>query len=270
MIFGNASWGFRELALEKQLEITEKMGLQVLELAIANAPNDLSADADDRALECVRSLYQKHHIKLLCAATGNDFTVGSAADLNKLQKVIDICAKLKIRYLRIFAGFSPVNDVRGERFEILLDCLKKSCDYAESRGVTLTLETHGGVIGHSDGVEHIMSVTTELAALKSILNAVPKLSVNYDPANLYAVGISDQAAFFHAIKDRVKCVHLKDFVKLPSGHLRPAACGDSDFDWKTVLHLLKDFDGPCLFEYELPENIAEGSGRCKSYIESLI
>lgn len=270
MIFGNASWGFRELPLEKQLEITEKMGLQVLELAIANAPNDLSDDADDRELERIRALYQKHHVKLLCAATGNDFTAGSTADLEKLRKVIDICAKLKICYLRIFAGFSPVNDVRGERFEILLDCLKKCCDYAESLGVTLTVETHGGVIGHRDGVEHIMSVTTELATLKSILNAVPKLAVNYDPANLYAVGIADQAAFFQAIKDRIKCVHLKDFVKLPSGHLRPAACGDSDFDWKAVMKNLRDFDGPCLFEYELPESITEGSKKCKSYIEGLV
>ena len=38
MLFGNASWGFRETPLEKQLEITSEMGLELLELGIANAP----------------------------------------------------------------------------------------------------------------------------------------------------------------------------------------------------------------------------------------
>ena len=41
MKFGNASWGFRETPLEEQLKLTKRLGLEVLELGIANAPKDM-------------------------------------------------------------------------------------------------------------------------------------------------------------------------------------------------------------------------------------
>ena len=74
MIYGNASWGFREMDLEEQLKITAKMELPILELGIANASKDLPLDASDSELENVKSLYKKYSVKLMCAATGNDFT----------------------------------------------------------------------------------------------------------------------------------------------------------------------------------------------------
>jgi len=107
MQFGNASWGFRETPLEKQLEITSDMGLETLELGIANAPNDLPLDVTDKELENVKKLFKKYNVKLLCAATGNDFTEGNDGDTDKIKRVTDICAFLGVKYLRIFAGFSP-------------------------------------------------------------------------------------------------------------------------------------------------------------------
>lgn len=116
MIYGNASWGFHEMDLEEQLKITAKMELPILELGIANAPKDLPLDASDSELENVKSLYKKYGVKLMCAATGNDFTNGNSDDVEKVKRVIDICAKLGVKYLRIFAGFSPAAEVVGERW----------------------------------------------------------------------------------------------------------------------------------------------------------
>ena len=267
MIYGNASWGFREMDLEEQLKITAKMELPILELGIANAPNDLPSDASDSELENVKSLYKKYGVKLMCAATGNDFTNGNSDDVEKVKRVIAICAKLGVKYLRIFAGFSPAAEVVGERWDIMIDCLNEVSGYAKSKGVYAVVETHGGVTAFDDGVEHFVSVTTNIETLTKILKQAPDIKLNYDPANLYAVGIENQKEFFEKIKDRVCCVHLKDFVKLPSGHLRPAACGESDFDWKAALSMLKDFEGPAMFEYEIPESIKEGSKECLEYIK---
>ena len=72
------------------------------------------------------------------------------------------------------------------------------------------------------------------------------------------------------MKDKVAVVHLKDFAPLPSGHIRPAACGESKMDWIAILSALKDFNGPALFEYENTEDIEEGSKRCLDYITKLI
>lgn len=267
MVFGNAAWGFREMPLEEQLKVTADMGLALLELGIANAPCDLAADAGDAEIYNVKKLYEKYGIKPLCAATGNDFTNGNCDDVEKIKKVVDICAKIGIKYLRIFAGFSPAEKVIGKRWDTMIACLQQTGRYAASRGVTPVIETHGGVNAFDDGVEHYGSVTTNIEMLCEILKQVPGLTVNYDPANLYAVGMKNQADFFERIKGKVSCVHLKDFVRLPSGHLLPAACGDSDFDWKPVLAMLKDFDGPALFEYEIPSDVADGCKRCMEYIK---
>ena len=65
MNFGNAAWGFRETPLEKQLEITRNMGLDILELGIANAPKDIPLDADEKVLDTVKELYKKYKIQLV-------------------------------------------------------------------------------------------------------------------------------------------------------------------------------------------------------------
>ena len=201
MIFGNASWGFRETPLEKQLEITSGMGLEVLELGIANAPVDLPLDVSDEELENVKELYKKYNVKLLCASTGNDFTNGVSDDVDKIKTVVDICAKLGVKYLRIFAGFSPVEEVVGDRWQTMIDCLNTVYAYANGKNVVLTVETHGGVSDFGDGVEHFYSTSSEPETLLKMIAEVPDIRMNYDPANLYAVGIKNPESVYEKIKD---------------------------------------------------------------------
>lgn len=267
MKYGNAAWGFRETALEKQLEITKNMGLSLLELSIANAPNDLPLEISDAEIAEVKKLFEQYKISLECSATGNDFTNGNKDDVAKIKKVIDICKKLGSKYLRIFAGFSPVNEVVGKRWDIMIECLKEVDEYAKAKRVIPVVETHGGVNGFDDGVQHFHSTSSEPTAILKMLSELPDIMINYDPANLYAVGIQHPETVYEQIKDRVNCVHLKDFVKLPSGHLKPSACGESNMDWKPILNALKDFDGPALFEYENVEDVADGCKRCYEFIK---
>ena len=126
MKFGNASWGFRETPLEEQLKITKGLGLEVLELGIANAPKDLPLDTTDAELDNVKKLYEKYGIELCCASTGNDFSCGNKDDVAKIKRVTDMSAKLGIKYLRIFAGFSPVTSNRFSKGPSLLMALYSS------------------------------------------------------------------------------------------------------------------------------------------------
>ena len=64
MKFGNASWGFRETPLEEQLKITKGLGLEVLELGIANAPKDLPLDTTDAELDNVKKVGFRAHFPL--------------------------------------------------------------------------------------------------------------------------------------------------------------------------------------------------------------
>ncbi len=268
MIFGNAAWGFRETPLEKQLEITKKMGLSVLELGIANAPNDIQIGGDTKA---VVELYNKYGISLFCAATGNDFTTGSTADVEKIKSVLDMCAEMGIKYLRIFAGFSPADEVVGERWDTMIKCLCEVGEYAKKVGVTPVVETHGGVNGYDDGVEHFHTTSTKPELLKKMLAEIPaNIGMNYDPANLYAVGIKNPDEVYQQIKERVCYVHMKDFVSLESGHIKPAACGESDMDWKRILKGIGDRDIIAVFEYENTEDIEDGCRRSYDFINGLL
>ena len=271
MVFGNASWGFRETPLEEQLKITKDMGLDVLELGIANAPKDVPLSVSDEEISRVISLYDKYGIDLCCAATGNDFSNGDKTDVPKVKKVIDICEKMGVKYLRIFAGFSPVAEVTGERWENMIECLKEVAEYAKDKNVYPVVETHGGVNGFDDGVEHFLSTSADENTLYKMMSELPEnVKVNFDPANLWAVGNKHPENVFNNLKDRVAVTHLKDFAPLPSGHIKPAACGESEMDWKAILDALKEFDGPALFEYENTEDIEAGSRKCLEYIRNLV
>lgn len=267
MIYGNAAWGLREAPLKKQLEITKNMGLSILELGIANAPDDLQIGDDTQKIV---DLYKKYGIDLVCAATGNDFTNGNKDDVEKIKSVIDMCADMGVKYLRIFAGFSPVDEVVGERWDIMVECLTEVADYAKTKGVTPVVETHGGVNGYDDGVEHFYTTSTKPEVLKKMLAEIPEnICINYDPANLYAVGIENPDEVYQMIKDRVAYAHFKDFVTLPSGYIQPAACGESDMDWNKIMDGIGNRDLIVVFEYEIPKDVEEGLNRCYDFIKNL-
>lgn len=267
MRYGTAAWGFRELPLEKRLEITKRLGLSIYELGIENAPTDVKLGD---SVEEIKALFDKYGIELVCAATGNDFTEGHKNDVEKIKGVIDMCSELGIKYLRVFAGFSPVEDVVGERWDVMIETLTEIGNYSKDKGVTLAVETHGGVNAYDDGVEHFYSTSTKPEALKKMMEQIPEnVGFNYDPANIYAVGIKNPDEIYQMIKDRVAYAHFKDFADLPSGHLLPAACGESDMDWKAILNGIGERDMIALFEYEIPDDLEEGIKRCADYIKNL-
>lgn len=267
MKFGNAAWGFRETPLKEQLKITHDMGLEYLELGIANAPGDIPLSASVYELEAVKSLYQTYHVKLTYASTGNDFTNGDTRDVEKVKRVIEICQKLGVKYLRIFSGFAPVEDVAGGRWDNMIACLCQTARYAAEHDVCPVIETHGGVRAFQDGVEHFMSTSSCPEALYRMLEELPDtVKLNFDPANLWAVGMAHPEEVYAACKERIAMVHLKDFAKLPSGHIRPTACGEGGMDWDCLLKGMKDYKGAVLFEYENAEDVKEGTMRCYEYI----
>ncbi len=270
-LLGNAAWGFREADLEAQLAITRDMGLTVHELGIANAPKDLPADADDNTVQKVKKLFADYGISLDYAATGDDFSMGNKDDVSKIKKVTALCARLGIRYLRIFAGFSKAEEVTGARWDTMIEALNECAAYAKEKRVTLVIETHGGVNGFENGeVEHFHSVTTDKACLRRLLAEIDdSILFNYDPANMYAVGYENPGEIYEIIKDRTAYVHLKDFRTMPSGHIKPAACGESEMDWARILQDLKDFRGAMLFEYEIPEALKEGLMQSYQYIKEM-
>lgn len=271
---GAAAWGFRELDIGEQLITCKRLGLNYMELGIANAPKDIPLDATADDLKKISDLYQKYGIPLSMAATGNDFTLDSEEQIKnevlKIKKVTDICSFLGIKYLRIFAGFAHVEEVVGDRFRSMIDAITEVADYARSKKVVLAIETHGGVNASDDGVSYYTSVTTEQEQLRKLIGEIPDdVEFVFDPANLYVVGKKHPDEFYPILKGRIAYMHMKDFIVMPNGKVKPGACGESDMDWQALLNNISDFTGPILIEYEIPDNIEEGLKKSIQYFEKL-
>ncbi len=265
MILGNAAWGLRETSLEKQLQITAGMGLALLELGIAGYSKDyLQLDAGKSRILEVKALFEDYEIKPDCACTGNDFTNDDVEEqLDRVKKVIDIGAEIGVKYLRIFGGFNSDSVVYGRRFDVMIDALRRAAEHAGDRMI-LVVETHGGVAQNGTAQVHFASAVTRSDYWPEILKTGVK--INYDPANLAAVGEADPVAFYQRFSEDIKYVHLKDFRSVPGGVL-PAACGEGRLDWRKLLLALKNYHGPALIEYELPEDIEDGLKRSLRFIQ---
>lgn len=265
MILGNAAWGLRETSLEEQLMITSRMGLSLLELSIAGYEKDyLQLDSGNIKILEVKAKFEDYGINPDCACTGNDFTVDAVNEqLDKVKQVIDIAAQLGVKYLRIFAGFSSDSVVYGKRFERLMEALRQTAGHAKKCDILPVVETHGGVIANGEALVHFGSVTTRSDYWRQILET--GVAINYDPANLAAVGSTDPVAFYHEFADSIKYVHLKDFRSVPGGVL-PAACGEGRLDWVKLMRALADFSGPALIEYELTQDVKDGLTRSMNFL----
>jgi len=270
--FGNAAWGLRETPLEEQLKLTQAMGLRLLELSIANGANDfLQQDSSPERIRQAKELYAKYEVRPQCAATGNDFTSESAdevrASLDTVKRVIDVAAAAGVGILRIFAGFSSDSAVTGERFDRMVKTLALAASHAKGTGVRLAIETHGGVTAVGNALHHFNTVTTRVDTIRMLIDALPasEVGINYDPANLAAVGDSAPQRWFELFRERIILVHLKDFRDVKGG-IVPAGCGEGRLDWKKLMATLRGFDGPALIEYELPADIEDGLRRSLRFL----
>jgi sugar phosphate isomerase/epimerase len=275
MKFGNASWGFRETPLERQFEITRNMKLEILELGIAGHANDyLQADATDDEIAKVKELFSKYGMKPLCASTGNDFTLpdeeACMQELDRVKQAVDIASLIRIKHIRIFAGFSPADKVTGKRWERQIECIKNAVDYAAPKNVVIAVETHGGVEGVSGGVKHYHSTSSKPDTLFKIIDEVGEgLGVVFDPANLGAVGLNNREIIeiYRKLEKRISYMHLKDFKIVESKNpqaqsaLLPCACGEGQLNWQLLLEAFSPFCGYGVLEYEQVEDIEEGLKR---------
>lgn len=269
MKFGSAAWGFRETPLEQQLVITQELGLEALELGVAGHENDfLQVDATAEQITRVGELFKRYGVSLRAVSTGNDFTQADEsackADLEKILRVTALAEALGAHTLRIFAGFSPAEDVTGARWKRMVSCLNEAIENAESHGVTLAVETHGGVKSVPGGIAHFHSTSTRPELLTRWLGEVsPKARLLFDPANLGAVGMKEAEilALYHQLQPQIAVFHLKDFKRVSPTALQPCACGEGVLDWKKLMPEFRAFDGLGFLEYEMTGDIVDGLKR---------
>lgn len=206
---------------------------------------------------------------LWCAATGNDFTVVQVVEeqIQKIKKVILICEKAGISYLRIFAGFSAIGEVTGERWKEMIRAINETADFAKEHQVIPAVETHGGVNAFPDGVVHFASVTTDYTALEKLLKEIRgNVLFVFDPANLAAAGEKDPLQRIPSA-ERQNCLYASEkFYKTAIRTSGSGTSGAGVFDWNVFVSRIGDWQGRYMIEFEKPEILECG---CQESIDYL-
>jgi sugar phosphate isomerase/epimerase len=139
-----------------------------------------------------------------------DFTHPEAGErrrqVERQRTAIDLCVMLGIRHCRTLSGQRFPGMSRKEGVERTVEGIRRSLEYAESKGVMLSLENH-----YKDGTWQYPEFAQPEDIFLEILGQIdsPYLGVQYDPSNA-VVGGFDAVAFLEKVKDRVVTMHASD------------------------------------------------------------
>lgn len=185
--------------------------------------------------------------------------------IKKTKAIIDLAAEFNVNVITTHIGVIP-EDKQNARYKVMLKALTECGLYAQSKGVTLAIET---------GPE---KAKTLLAFLKDTQGGV---GVNLDPANFTMVTGQNPVEAVYILKDYIVHTHAKDGVMLDKNQnptevyhafavggvdalnacegFKELPLGQGDVQWDEYLKALKEigYDGFLTIERECGENPRE-------------
>lgn len=266
-------WGFREIPIEKHLEICKEFGFKTLEFGIGDElPSTISSHADDDTIRNTKALASKYGIRMPFVTVENDFTLPDNTDhqqmLEHVLEAIQVAYKFGVSHIRIFAGFTPAEEITENIYQQVIGAFEACAALCNQYKIQISIETHGR-IEHKNGIAfHQNTISTDPKFLERLMKDLPDgVGFNYDPGNVKAVRPDDKTYCLDIINDRINYCHLKDWKQKDGGWVA-AAIGDDDLDYAELLPKIK-FDGIYQIEYEPLGDLTDGIVRSLHYLEKI-
>jgi len=79
-----------------------------------------------------------------------------AAELEKIKKWLDATELLGASHLRVFGGEIPKGATDEQGIQWVVETMKPACDYAATKGITLGIESHGGITSKAANILEIL------------------------------------------------------------------------------------------------------------------
>ena len=193
---------------------------------------------------------------LLCFSP--DFTHPDAAErarqVERQKAAIDLCVVLGIRHCRTLSGQRYPDLSRKDGIERTVEGIKRSLEYAASKGVTLCLENH-----YKDGTWQYPEFAQPEDIFLEIIGRIdaPFFGVQYDPSNA-TVGGFDPVAFLEKVKGRVVSMHASDRYLAPGATLDDLRQADGTLGYSDKLR--HGETGKGLNDYDAIFRILSGVG----------
>lgn len=251
--FACASWGWREVELLDYFQWVKNLDIRAVEVnAHPGAPKHLLDSPGEESVSKIAAWAQEAGVDIICVAGRNNFAAKEESvleeQLEKARGFIDAAKILGAKFVRLLSGEHRNDSPPPEVFPQLQRAFTTIGNYAEERGIKITIENHGGPTATGQRVARIME------GVKS-----PAVGVNFDPANFLNQG-TDPLMALRYILPWVNYSHWKDVRWVDNG---PEFCafGEGEINWQPIIKELLNsgYQGYWGVEYENPEDIQRGT-----------
>jgi sugar phosphate isomerase/epimerase len=79
-----------------------------------------------------------------------------AEEIEKIKKWVDATQLLGASQIRVFGGALPAGATEEQGVEWTAETLKSACDYSAQKGITLAIESHGGITSKASNILAIL------------------------------------------------------------------------------------------------------------------
>jgi L-ribulose-5-phosphate 3-epimerase len=232
---------YHTYSLEEALEGIAAAGFKSVELtSVPGWTEHVRRDAGAEELAHVKDLLRQYGLTAVSLAGHSDLV--SESGIAEFRKALNIAQRLGISYVTTSTGghdASSGGSLEDQRNHFLSH-IRPAADEAAAMGITICLETHGGLL--ASGV-----------IAKKLIEDIGKenIGINYDPGNVIFYGGVRPEGDIQTSADAVKHMHCKDQIGGPGVWNFPQV-GTGKVDFATIFAALDKvgFDGPVSIEVE--------------------
>ena len=232
---------YHPYSLEDALSGISGAGFSSVELnSVPGWTEHVRRDAELEEIGYVKDLLEKYGLTAVSLSGHSDLT--SDIGVGEFRKALGLCKRLGISMITTSSGGHDASsagalDVQRERF---LERISMLCDEAARDGITICLETHGGLLGTGKLASEIIKTVGK-----------PNLGINYDAGNVIYYDGTDPVEDIKIAAPYVVHMHVKDQIG-GKGNWNFPAVGTGEIDYPAIFATLDaiGFNGPCSIEVE--------------------
>ena len=202
----------------QEIALAEYKGVEIFDGNIYEFPKKPSA---------LKSILNEHGLQLIAVYSGANFIFPDILneELWRIEKAAAIATELSAEHIVVGGGARRAGGTVEQDYELLGEGLNRVMDIAEKYGLIASFHPHLGTC-----------VESPEEVRKAMENS--KINLCPDTAHL-AAGGSDLYELVSNYGDRIKYVHLNDYISDPFGFV---PLGEGQLDFKPVVEALKEIE----------------------------
>ena len=232
---------YHTYSLEEALDGIARAGFRSVELSsVPGWTEHVRRDADDEEIQTVKDLLAQYRLVPVSLSGHSDLVTDEG--VTEFRKALALCRALGIPMITTSTGGHA--DTSGgsldEQRDAFLARIGPLADEAAADGITICLETHGGLLATG-------AISADLVRRID----KPNVGINYDPGNVIFYGDTRPEQDVHQAVDLINHIHVKDQIG-GAGNWHFPAVGTGEIDFAAIFAALDaaGFAGPCSVEIE--------------------